>query len=262
MSLRIVLIGSGKVALQLANAFANVGRPIEQVFNRSSKGKAQIRPFIKGNFITDLSNLVRDADYYILAVSDDAIEELSNQLIIEHESAVICHTSGNVSMDVFQTKFVNYGCFYPLQSFTKEHLLSFQEIPIFISANHDRSNKALQDLANLISNRVVSISDEERSKLHVPAVFVNNFVNHIFVQAYDYCQQESLDFEHLIPLIEETVARIKRGEHPVSYQTGPAVRGDLQTIKEHRRKLKNNVQLRRLYNYITQHIINYHRENH
>lgn len=257
-----MLLGSGNVATQLAHAFSKAGTPVVQVYNRSPHGRSLIEPSIRGGFTSEIDKIIKDADYYVLAISDDAIEKIASQVNIENKDAVICHTSGNVSINVFQNNFPNFGCLYPLQSFTKEYLLSFREIPIFISANSISTGNSLDQLAHQLSDRVVHIPDAERSKLHIPAVMVNNFVNHIYAQAFDYCTRESLDFQYLIPLIEETVSRVKRNEHPKLYQTGPAVRNDQKTLRNHRNNMFNYPQVRKLYNYITQHIIKYHRENH
>src|SRR5690242_21497823 len=53
------------------------------------------------------------------------------------------------------------------------------------------------------SDLVVEAGDEQRMKLHLAAVIVNNFVNHLYAMAEMYCKKEGLDFYLLLPLRSE-----------------------------------------------------------
>jgi predicted short-subunit dehydrogenase-like oxidoreductase (DUF2520 family) len=97
--------------------------------------------------------------------------------------------------------------------------------------------------------------DEDRLKLHVAAVIVSNFTNHLYAIAEEYCHKESVDFNMLKPLILETAQRI---EHisPAAVQTGPAVRKDIHTLDKHLRLLTNHQKLRTTYLRLTDSIMN------
>jgi predicted short-subunit dehydrogenase-like oxidoreductase (DUF2520 family) len=73
--------------------------------------------------------------------------------------------------------------------------------------------------------------------LHLAAVLVNNFTNHLATIAQDYLTTAALPFNWLLPLLEETVAKLK--EQPaLTAQTGPAKRNDQTTIQRHLELLK------------------------
>lgn len=262
MQYDLVIIGSGNVGFHLTKAFFDAGKPPIQVFNRSRRGLARIQKRFEIATTTSLRKVRRDADIYILAVKDDAIDYCAKLLseVVDKDSIVV-HTSGNVTIQTFQATFTNFGVFYPLQSFRIDRKLCYDEIPILISASNPMTDQRLKGLGKLISNRVQSIADEQRAKLHIPAVMVNNFVNFIFSRAYDYCQLHSLDFSLLFPLIKETVERLEDRQSPFEYQTGPAERGDQKTIEVHLHTLLENPALHDLYSFMTREIQNYKNEN-
>jgi hypothetical protein len=90
-------------------------------------------------------------------------------------------------------------------------------------------------------------------QLHVAATIVNNFSNHLFALAENYCDQQKIDFKLLVPLIEETAKRTEQFS-PSQMQTGPAIRNDIQTIQIHLEVLENFPELKRFYELFTESI--------
>ena len=83
----------------------------------------------------------------------------------------------------------------------------------------------LTALASSVSARVYSLTSSARRKLHLSAVFACNFVNHCYTLAGNLLAEEGIPFEALLPLIDETAAKVHRLS-PAEAQTGPAVRYD------------------------------------
>lgn len=261
MRISVVIIGAGNMAHHLALAFSKAEVNLLQIYNRSRKGLIKIAALTKAPTTTRLDKLVK-ADVYILAIKDDAISKLAVELSKHIDTnAIIAHTSGACTIDIFRNYFSNYGAFYPLQSVKKERPVDFRKVPIFISANQKFTEKKLMSLANSISQNTIPIKDRDRSALHIPAVLVNNFVNHMYHLAFEFCKKEGLNFNHLLPLMEETFVRIKEGGIPSKQQTGPAIRDDKDTLKGHRRKLEEHQETLKLYNYLTRHIQDHYNEN-
>ena len=109
----------------------------------------------------------------------------------------------------------------------------------------------LENLANSISNKIFNINSDQRKKLHVAAVFANNFTNHMYTIANDICTKNKVPFEILYPLIEETAKKVQTIS-PKDAQTGPAKRNDTQTIKNHLEDL--NLQQQKIYELLTKSI--------
>ena len=123
-----------------------------------------------------------------------------------------------------------------LQSFSKEKSVEFSTIPICIETEKDEDLLLLEKLANSLSNNLFFIDSNQRQKLHLAAVFVNNFVNHLYHLGNDICEENNIPFEILQPLIAETAKKITNLS-PFEVQTGPAKRRDTKTIEKHKAML-------------------------
>lgn len=247
----IVIIGTGNTATVLGRKLKMAGHHIVQVFGRDTKQASDLA-YELDTESTNYWNVVnRNADLYILAVSDIAIGEVFRELRLSDKTVV--HTAASVSMNILKNDAEHFGVFYPLQSLKKEvgHL---PEIPIIIDASDAKTLGMLDVLAHSISDRVVEASDETRLKLHLAAVLVNNFTNHLYALTEKFCKDEGLDFYLLLPLIKETASRLE-DISPSKSQTGPAIRNDKATIEKHLELLQQYPQLRKIYELFTESII-------
>ena len=236
--IKVVLIGSGNVAQHLILAFKkSLDVEIIQVFTRSQKNSSHLIDNIK---ITSNFSELKNADVYIIAVSDNAIADVSSQ--IPFTDKLVVHTSGSLSMKELDSK-NRKGVFYPLQTFSKDKEVDFSQIPICLEAENVNDYKTLETLAKSISNVVISINSEQRKALHVAAVFVSNFVNHLYKIGNDICLENNIPFDILKPLILETANKIETLP-PNQAQTGPAKRNDTTTINTHLDFLKCTVTLK------------------
>jgi len=247
--IKVVLIGSGNVAHHLIEAFAK--SKIVEVTQVFSRQKESVSPLFDSNKITDDYNNLAKADLYIIAVSDDAIATVSSQLTLKNR--LVVHTSGSVSLDVLDKK-NRKGSFYPLQTFSKKKAVDFSQIPICLESENDSDFELLDKVAQSISNTVFKINSEQRKALHVSAVFVNNFVNHLYQMGNEICEANKVPFQILKPLILETANKVMTLS-PAAAQTGPAIRNDKQTIASHLDFLLEENQ-KNIYTILTQSIQN------
>lgn len=237
MMLSIVLVGTGNLAENLLRAlFKTKQVKLVQLVGRNPSA---LKKFEHKVPVTSNYSEILDADVYLLAVSDHAIKSVSKSL--GEVKGIIAHTSGATSLNAISAR--KKGVFYPLQTFTKRRILDFQQIPICLEASDDGSYDVLRKLAESISSKVFHVTSEKRKKLHVAAVFANNFSNHLFHISEMICKEEGLSFELLKPLILETVQKLEILT-PQEAQTGPARRNDLESIKEHAALLKDEEHLR------------------
>jgi predicted short-subunit dehydrogenase-like oxidoreductase (DUF2520 family) len=249
--MNIIIIGSGNAASVLGRKFKKAGHQISQVISRNESEASALAYEWDTTSTNYMSLLNKEADVYIVAVPDDAIDEVVAGLKLPGK--VIAHTAGSVDKEILKNVSQHYGVFYPLQTLRKEanHL---PETPIFFEGSDDKANKVLEQLAHSISvEQVVRADSFERLKIHVAAVIVNNFTNHLYTLAENYCQKEGLDFKQLLPLIEETALRLKNSS-PSQSQTGPAARHDQETIEKHIALLANHPQIQKIYVMLTESI--------
>jgi len=247
----IVIIGSGNVATVLGKKIKAAGHNIVQVVGRNSTTASALAYELNTESTNYMTLLNRNADIYIIAVSDAAIEKVISDLQLPGK--VIVHTAAAVSKDVLQNVSPHYGVFYPLQSLRKE-MPELPDVPVYFDASDDVAKSKLDALARSISVQVTEgAGQEERIKLHVAAVVVSNFVNHLYVLAEEYCKKEGIPFKQLIPLIEETADRVKTIS-PKDSQTGPAIRRDQETIHKHLEILQSHPHLKNIYVLLTESI--------
>jgi predicted short-subunit dehydrogenase-like oxidoreductase (DUF2520 family) len=244
---KVVLLGGGNLAIHLAKAFQNSeGIDLVQVYNRNLKSISFLQPNIE---ITSTISALKPADIYIICLADSAIESISN--LLNTNNSIVVHTSGGIDLDVLK-KHNRRGVIYPLQSFTKDLPLNFSYVPLCIEANSRQDEDLLKLLGLKISNQCLVISSEQRQKLHLAAVLVNNFVNHLYYLAESICIANELPFELLRPLIEETVSKLEKVS-PFDAQSGPAKRNDGLTIENHLALLDEDQ--KKIYQSLTQSIL-------
>lgn len=235
--MNVVIMGSGNVAWHLAKAFSQKNIPVVQLFGRNEKN---LREMSAETGIPYSTQLLAEADLYLIAVSDSAIAEVSK--LIPSSDALVAHTSGSVSRD---TLLGNYrkSVFYPLQTFSRSKELQYSEIPFFVDAENKDDEKKLMKLAEKISDKVMPADDEKRKYIHLTAVFACNFVNHLYARAKEIADQHTIPFHYFLPLIEETTDKIYSVD-PKNAQTGPAVRNDLSVMAFQEKLLSNEEQLK------------------
>ena len=249
---RIVLIGAGNVATHLADTLFKKGFSIVQIYSRTEQSAKALSEQYAAPFITDIQQIERNADIYVYALKDDAIAVIAKQN--PAKKGLHLHTAGSVPMTVFAGLCENYGVIYPLQSFSKNRPVNFEEIPVFIEANTSDNLDMLWTFAKQISKNVQETDSEKRKLLHLSAVFACNFVNHLCVIAEKISNDAQISFENLLPLIQETVAKL-HALPPLNAQTGPAVRRDKLTMAKHIDLLKQMPQEQKIYKLISENIM-------
>lgn len=244
----IVIIGSGNVAQHLIKSFSTASEiDVIQVFARKPES---ISHLISLNKITSDYQEFKEADLYLISVSDNAIAEVSSALPFKNR--LVAHTSGSFSIDDLDNK-NRKAVFYPLQTFSKNKEVNFKEIPICLEAENESDLNLLKKVASQISEKVFEIDSKQRKALHVAAVFVSNFTNHLYEIGNKICEENNVPFEILKPLIKETASKIEMLS-PNEAQTGPAKRNDTETINTHLKFLSDENQ-KNIYKILTKSII-------
>jgi len=248
----IVLIGAGNLATQLALTLVEKGIRVTQIYSRKIESARELAEKVNAIFTNDLSQLLPDADIYMIAVKDTAIQEVLENLTL-FEERLIVHTAGSVPMSILEGFTSNYGVFYPLQTFSKSRKVDFIDIPICIEANHPFNILKLEELGKKLSKSVNQINSDERKTLHLAAVFTNNFVNHFYSIGAEILQDKKLDFALLKPLIRETAAKIE-SINPAEAQTGPAKRNDQNIINAQLKMLHDRPEYQKIYSFVSDNI--------
>ncbi len=245
---KIFIIGAGNVATHIGIGLQKSGNHIIGVYSKSLGNARQLGEKLYCPYTSELSSISTEADIYILAIKDDA---LSTDLDLKFMgNKIFLHTSGSINMNVLSKYSDNYGVIYPLFTFTKENSVTWDEIPICLEASNEFVKQEIDQLSTSLSDKIYYLTSQQRSALHLAAVWVNNFSNHLLSIADDICKENNIPFDILEPIAYETIRKaFILG--PETAQTGPAIRGDRKTIENHLKLIGDNELLNTLYIYLS-----------
>jgi predicted short-subunit dehydrogenase-like oxidoreductase (DUF2520 family) len=245
-----VSIGAGNVASHLSIELCKKGYILKQVFSRSINSCKNLASKLFADSTICIENIIPSADFYLVSVPDCVLPAILSDLKVTDK--LVIHTAGSVGMEIFQNRFKQYGILYPLQTFSKFRELTISKIPFFIEGCDAETTARIMEIAKSLSE-----SDSHKRKLlHIAAVFASNFTNFMYVSANDLLKKEDIDFKLLYPLMEETLLKACSAD-PANGQTGPAIRGDSNTIQEHIKLLSSRPDLQKLYTFISSKIQEY-----
>lgn len=244
--MRIVIIGAGRLATNIAYAWQHEGHLIEQIYSHTMASASFLADRLGAKATNCLDEVIGDADAYVVAVKDNVLSQVAGQVCKGRERAVFLHTAGSMPMSIFQDTAQHYGVLYPMQTFSKGRLVDFHRVPIFIESNDGQSRSVVMELAHSISDDVHELTSDERRYLHLAAVFACNFANHCYALSAEVLHRCGLPFSVMYPLIEETCQKVHTLS-PRDAQTGPAVRYDNNVINAQLQLLDSFPQARRIY---------------
>ncbi|MDE7159962.1 MAG: DUF2520 domain-containing protein [Muribaculaceae bacterium] len=242
MMMRVAIVGRGRVGSHLSRAFGAVAQ-VTQVNPHSPE-----------------DTLPENVDYIIIAVSDDAIGEVAGRMTELWRAGkgsgkfpIMAHTSGSVPMGALSIWPGETGVLYPLQTFSKDRELNYNDIPFFIEGSAPETAEALENLARLVTGNVHGADSELRAGVHLAAVFACNFANALWTISDDILRQQGYSIRDMLPLIRETVEKLE-SLPPREAQTGPAARGDREVMARQERALAANPRLSEIYRLLSDYI--------
>ena len=251
----ISFVGAGRVAGVLCMELFLQGYHIEKIVSRSKQmGKALACKC--GAAWSNIADFSENTDIIFVAVSDSNIREVLEQLQCGKET-IVAHTAASFGLDIFPEKIKRMAVFYPLQTFSHDRKIDFNELPIFIESSDEAVLTVMTDVADSIGAKTFFTDTQSRILLHLAAVFVCNFTNHLLARGKEIAEKSGFSFEELKPLIAETISKAFDNA-PEESQTGPAERNDKITISKHLEMLSFDNNLERIYNDISTSIIDYH----
>ncbi len=248
--MKIVVVGSGNVAESLAQAIAEAdGLELVQVFARNEERGRKVAELAK----TEWSNsTLADADLYLISVSDNAVEECARALHTP-ENAVVAHTAGCCPIEALKPH-AHRAVFYPFQTFSIGRKVDFSQGYIFVEGATSHALEVVETAAHALTSKVLAADSARRAVIHLSGVFACNFANAMYANAAEILAEEGLPFDIVAPVIEETTAKVLASQNPALSQTGPARRGDTQTLERHRKMLAEHPTTKDIYDKISEDI--------
>ena len=254
----IVFIGAGNLATNLAKALYRKGFRIVQVYSRTMESARTLAEKVEAEYTTDLQAVSKDAKLYIVSLKDDALVDLLPQITEGKQASLLVHTAGSIPMSVWEGHAERYGVFYPMQTFTKDKKVAFENIPIFIEGCGAFETSFLKRLAEQISRSVYELDSDNRKYLHLSAVFACNFANHCVAIGQQILENHHIPGSVLRPLVMETMD--KASSHSAAeVQTGPAIRDDRNVMEKQMQLLEKQPELQQIYEMMSKSIFKFKR---
>jgi predicted short-subunit dehydrogenase-like oxidoreductase (DUF2520 family) len=181
------------------------------------------------------------------------IEKIVCELLNKNNRLIIVYCSG--SIDIVSKYPENVICWYPLYSFTKGIPVDWNKVPVFTEIGDSSIQQMIGNINKQLNIKSVEISAEIRKRLHLSAVFINNFTTACAIAANTVINDSTL-FTYLLPILNQTIEKITdyNGDELVNIQTGPAKRRDEIVIEEHLALLKSLASERQLYDAVSKYI--------
>jgi len=259
---KIVIIGCGNVAWHLAKHLQSLKKYTLFVYNhKTNDALNDFRSTLKCNIAVGLENVIHDADYYFICVSDKHISETAERLEINNPKAILMHTSGSMKLRELGKRLHGTAVFYPLQTFSKQDTIHWQEVPVILETSAADVETKLLLLAKEFTHTIQVLDYEERLTLHLAAVLVNNFTNALYVAASELVGEKKENLSILLPLIKQTTRKLEKIA-PVDAQTGPARRKDEVVMKKHLSLLAKQPALKKLYKQLSKLIVHQQENKH
>jgi len=253
----ISFTGAGSVGSTLCREFFKNGYQIDLIVSET-EARGKILAESCNSSWSNKPVFPVSTDLIVVAVPDHRLISVLNSIKCSPRT-IVAHTAGSFGINIFPEKLKKRGVFYPLQTFSLGRAVSFQNLPILIESSDDKIFTLLKKLAESTGAEVHRSEKEHRIMLHLAAVFVCNFTNHMLTEGKEVASKSGFSFNILKPLITETISKAM-SLGPEKSQSGPAVRNDNNTIEKHLDLLSFSPELQQLYNEVTQSIISYYKD--
>ncbi len=168
-------------------------------------------------------------DLLVIATPDDVVAQVADQVTPVGSTAVI-HLSGSLGLDVLSTH-PRRGSLHPLMPLPDPELGSARlRSGITFAVSGDRITR---QVADLLGGRSLEVDDRHRAAYHAAATIAANHVVALIGQVERVAATAGLPLDAFSGLLR-TAADDALALGPRRALTGPAVRGDWETVERHR----------------------------
>lgn len=235
-TLRFGFVGAGNVAHHLANYFYEYGHRIEAVAARSWDSAAALAHRVGAEPLESVEDMPTDLDFIIIATSDSAVPEVAEKL--PASNAVVVHTSGSVPLEALSGRHRRAAVLYPFQTFSKDIWVHLLYVPFFIEASNDDTYRSIKALAEQITSDIRYADSAARTRIHLAGVLTSNFPIYLMEMAREELAKANLPLSITRQLMEASIEKAYKAS-PLDALTGPARRGDTETIARQALSIEN-----------------------
>lgn len=258
--MKIGFIGAGKVGNALGKYLAIKGFELVGYYSKNFNSAKIASDFTYSNAFRNIEELSKASDILFITTNDNEIKNVVDELILKkalREGQILVHTSGAISSKIFDKTKV-YGCFnyslHPLLSFAdiKKAVIDLEYTYFSLEGDIEKLY-ILENILSKTNNKYFILKSQNKSLYHATACIVSNYLVTLIDYGLDILEKIGIDRKESInafyPLIEGTIKNIKEFDTKKAL-TGPIVRGDTKTIKNHLDSLKKYESDASLYSFL------------
>jgi predicted short-subunit dehydrogenase-like oxidoreductase (DUF2520 family) len=238
--LRIGVIGAGRVGAVLASALRSAGHEVVAAAGESDASRRRSGSLLPGVPIRKPSAVARASDLLLLTVPDDMLSNVVTMLSASgaiHEGQYVVHTSGRHGLAVLAPA-VAVGArpvaLHPAMTFTGTEI----DLPrlagcVFGITVGDTERPLAEQLVSELDGRAIWVPEDKRALYHAGLAHGANHLVTLVAQAMELLSATGAEHpaDTLRPLLQAALDNAL--EHGDSALTGPIVRGDVETVRDH-----------------------------
>jgi predicted short-subunit dehydrogenase-like oxidoreductase (DUF2520 family) len=264
MPISVAIVGLGAVGTALARALDASGAARLTLVGIGRQRERALAARLSADYVARLSGISDNIDIIVLAVEDRSLGAVVKELAslpLAWRRVSVLHTSGFQGSGVLErlaAQGAGVAAWHPYQTFPPRA----QNVPLagitFGITGNRRGISAAKRLTQALGGRPLTIREADRVLYHLSAVLACGFVAADLQAAMAVLKSlgipEKRALETVLPIAASTLSNIRELGIEAA-QTGPAVRGDVATIRKHKQALAaGDKDLARLYAAVTDYI--------
>ena len=243
--LDVGVVGAGRVGSVLGAALARVGHRVVAVSAVSDASLARAAELLPGTPVRPPDEVVRRAELVLLAVPDDALEDLVAGLAATgawQAGQLVAHTSGRHGLEVYAPAAAHHVlgmAIHPAMTFTGTAIdLDRLSDCCFGVTAPEPLRPAAEALVLEVGGEPVWVEESQRPMYHAALTHGANHLVTLTAQAMQALEAAGVESPArvLTPLVTAALDNaLRSGDGAL---TGPVARGDAGTVAEHLRQLQ------------------------
>ena len=239
---KYLIIGAGKLGTSLYRLLSETFPGHVLLYGRREPMRFKSSYLIDEDYTNYLApELIANIDVVFLTVPDDSIREAARIIhLYPLTGKKVFHTSGardSSELEILKLRGASIGSLHPMQSFAKKFSSPVMWQNIVCSFEGDDTCYVIAEkLCEKITARLMRVSPEQKTAIHIAGVITANFTIGLLNFAENLLISAGLtDFpknEILFPLLEGVLTNYKKAPSD-EILTGPIKRGDMNVLREH-----------------------------
>ncbi len=239
--MNIGFIGAGKVGTSLGKLFSEAGEPVVGYYSRSRQSAQTAAEFTSSAAYDSMEQLLQACDTLFVTTPDGVLASVAEELAaLPVKEKRICHCSGALPSTVLaplKAQGAEICSVHPLVA-VSDRTSAWQLLKgaFFTLEGDEAAARAMQALLHRCGAQTATISAQDKPRYHLAAVVVSNLAVGLSDWGMTLLEQCGFTREQagqaLAPLILGNAQSIcTKGTQAAL--TGPAERGDVETIQKH-----------------------------